>query len=544
MQDAHSAAFRGSRAYTPHIAAANAAAERFNGVPGGINKLELARLTKRNRGWAGLSPAQMDQLEFLILQTRDQDWDPGQRPVVWWSVDATADKMGISTRQVERREDSLCAAGMITWKDSGNHKRWGRRDEYGYIIEAYGADLSPLGAMVPELLKEDRRRNDELRARKELARERQKALAARRTVKAMLDRASQDGLLNPETQEWRDKVEILGRDIPAGTPPAALREVSARLQLLADELKTLLQPPLSPATGWKRKVPETSEKRVPKHGKNVEMSPWDDVNVGHIETTDLKSYKLITSTPACGQSTACGGKADAPCGAKSTFETINGRKKGRGEKAGAIVGRENTPDGGYEGSRADGEVAHSPCGKGRRRSGPSQASAAGRPERKGSGAAVDATGERERSKHGNGICGQSREPGTVRGERPETGGSWEPDRGIQHINLLNFVEAAGPRFWDSMLRTERPDWLGFEDTAKRLCPKLGIGQQEWWVAVTVMGRRAASISVMLIDRKMSPGAKDPVRCPGAYLRGMTDRARDNKLHLHASVFGWARKAAA
>ena len=102
---------------------------------------------------------------------------------------------------------------------------------------------------------------------------------------------------------------------------------------------------------------------------------------------------------------------------------------------------------------------------------------------------------------------------------------------------MNAVEVAGPRFRDSMPRTDHPDWREIEDAAERLCPQLGIGSQVWWVAVTVMGRRAAAICVMLIDRRMCPDVENSVRCPGAYLRGMTDRARDDKLRLHASVFG-------
>ena len=94
-----------------------------------------------------------------------------------------------------------------------------------------------------------------------------------------------------------------------------------------------------------------------------------------------------------------------------------------------------------------------------------------------------------------------------------------------------------------MAESDQPDWEDFEDAAKDLCQQLGIGSQVWWGAVTVMGRRAAAVCVMLIDRKMCPDAEDPVRCPAAYLRGMTARARDDKLHLHASVFGWGRVAA-
>ena len=135
-------------------------------------------------------------------------------------------------------------------------------------------------------------------------------------------------------------------------------------------------------------------------------------------------------------------------------------------------------------------------------------------------------------------------------DRPLTGRLWKPDTGTRHLSPLNVVETAGPRMLAAVSQanktaeTDQPDWKEFEDAAESLCPQIGIGPQTWCVAVTVMGRRAAAICVMLIDRKMCPDAEDPVRSPGAYLRGMTSRARKDELHLHASVFGRARRVAA
>ena len=151
-----------------------------------------------------------------------------------------------------------------------------------------------------------------------------------------------------------------------------------------------------------------------------------------------------------------------------------------------------------------------------------------------------------KSKHG-GVSND--DPGLPLGH-PVKGGWWKPDTGTRHLNPLNVMETAGPRMLaavsrgNRMAESDQPDWGDFEDAAKDLCPQLGIGSQVWWGAETVMGRRAAAVCVMLIERKMCPDAEDPVRCPAAYLRGMTARARDDKLHLHASVFGWGRRVAA
>ena len=45
--------------------------------------------------------------------------------------------------------------GVITWDDSGNHKRFGCRDDEGRIVEAYGINLAPLGTMLAALRAEE-----------------------------------------------------------------------------------------------------------------------------------------------------------------------------------------------------------------------------------------------------------------------------------------------------------------------------------------------------------------------------------------------------
>ena len=62
-----------------------------------------------------------------------------------------ASQLGISERQVWNRESALHALGALTWNDSGNQKRYGQRDkETGAIKYAFGVDLSPLAALLPD----------------------------------------------------------------------------------------------------------------------------------------------------------------------------------------------------------------------------------------------------------------------------------------------------------------------------------------------------------------------------------------------------------
>ena len=148
-----------------------------------------------------------------------------------------AKELGVCRRQARNVENALSEAGMLTWIDAANHARWGRRDEYGYIIEAYGADLSPLGAIAAELIEADRRRKAE-----DLEQERawRSASALRRSVRAMLAYAVKEDLIDPEDDAWGLRADLESA-IPSEKPLAALRELTARLQLLSGELETLIE---------------------------------------------------------------------------------------------------------------------------------------------------------------------------------------------------------------------------------------------------------------------------------------------------------------
>ena len=75
----------------------------------------------------------------------------------------------------------LVELGVISFQDSPNGKRWGRRDADGRIVEAYGFDLSPLSARVEEF----EELHAELQAERELCqRLKRQITVARRMIRA------------------------------------------------------------------------------------------------------------------------------------------------------------------------------------------------------------------------------------------------------------------------------------------------------------------------------------------------------------------------
>ena len=141
----------GSRPRTAQHLRAEETADAFTGLPPGCDQYEAIRLLKTTRlpGW---TQTLIGHLELLLGYTRPQDWQPGQRPIVWLSVWETAHRLGLhSTNQVRRNETKLMQLGALTWRDSGNHRRYGHRDASGHITSAYGPDLSPTAALIPQL---------------------------------------------------------------------------------------------------------------------------------------------------------------------------------------------------------------------------------------------------------------------------------------------------------------------------------------------------------------------------------------------------------
>ena len=133
--------------------------EDFTGLEDNVNRYDLLLLVKRIGKQAGFTPRMISLLDYYMAFTRECDWEQGSSPIIYQSLSKTALDLGISERQVQRLEQSLFEAGALTWHDSGNHRRYGKRDESGRIMYAYGVDLTPLAylkASLEEKLQEKR----------------------------------------------------------------------------------------------------------------------------------------------------------------------------------------------------------------------------------------------------------------------------------------------------------------------------------------------------------------------------------------------------
>ncbi|MCZ8056626.1 MAG: plasmid replication protein RepC [Microcystis sp. LE19-12.2C] len=177
------------------IAAANRLAEI--GEHRSTPKTRAFVAVKRVGAHIGLRAADMMLLDTLGAFTQAQDWQQGQRPIVWASNAYLIDQTGFSLSALKRHARRLAELGVLSFHDSPNGKRWGRRDADGRIVEAYGFDLSPLSVRVEEF--------EALYAEIQANRERTQRLKrqitiARRTIRARINAAIDGALQGPWTQ--------------------------------------------------------------------------------------------------------------------------------------------------------------------------------------------------------------------------------------------------------------------------------------------------------------------------------------------------------
>ena len=174
-----------------------------------VGRYEILHLVKRVGKEAGFTPRMIQLLDYYINFTRDIDWEEGGQPIVYQSLSKTALDMGINERQIQNLEKALFEVGAITWKDSGNHKRFGQRcDKTGAILYAYGVDLTPLAALKEKL--EDMLQQKQERDRLWMETKRQISFY-RSQIRACIAEAIEKG--DSEAQNWSDAYEAIATQI-------------------------------------------------------------------------------------------------------------------------------------------------------------------------------------------------------------------------------------------------------------------------------------------------------------------------------------------
>jgi len=261
----------GWRKPTAGLALAEQLAEE--GARTDIPKSRAFVAVKRVGSHIGLKAGDMMLLDTLGAFTQAQDWEEGRRPIVWASNAYLMAQTGFSLSALKRHARRLAEAGVIAFKDSPNGKRWGKRDEDGFIIEAYGFDLSPLAARTEEF----EQLQAELQAERELCQFLKRQITvSRRMIRARLEAALSGALRGPWAQ-FQGLFEDLLNRLPG--------------RIVASEI-------LDRLLSWFRDLQERVESAYLKAARAVSgVENMDKTNADSIEETQEMNPREVNSDP-------------------------------------------------------------------------------------------------------------------------------------------------------------------------------------------------------------------------------------------------------
>lgn len=213
----------GLRRLTAGGVATERRSEGFCGLPeGATHPAALLGALKAAAPFIGLASRFVHALDFLFRFTQPQDWEEGSRPIVWPSAELQQLELGLSATQVKLINRHLIDRGLMTARDSPNGKRYGRRNERGAIIEAYGFDLSPLAGCYSEFIAAA----EEGRAQREaLRRLRRRVTIARKGLQQIAETAAEYQLASPELVEHMAAMRVLTAAARQEETPTGLAQV-------------------------------------------------------------------------------------------------------------------------------------------------------------------------------------------------------------------------------------------------------------------------------------------------------------------------------
>ena len=267
----------GWRKPTPGLGIAEQLAQAGEQVA--VPKTRTFVAVKRVGAYIGLKAGDMMLLDTLGAFTQAQDWEEGQRPIVWASNAYLMEQTGFSLSALKRHARRLAEIGVISFQDSPNGKRWGRRDAEGRIVEAYGFDLSPLSARVEEF----EELHADLQAERELCqRLKRQITVARRMIRARIDAAVSSTLRGPWAHYTGLFEELLDR-LPRRHEAS---EQLARLLGWFNELQERVEAAYLKATQVVEPVENTPKTNVQASEKTQEMNPREVISDPHILITN------------------------------------------------------------------------------------------------------------------------------------------------------------------------------------------------------------------------------------------------------------------
>jgi replication initiation protein RepC len=223
----------GCRRLTPDHCRAAAIAAPFDGLPAGVTKKsQLLAALKQACPRLGISTRLRDAIDTLMSWSAEQDWLGESRPIVWPSNQALQDAWDLSRRQVQNILTNLVRLGLIATVDSPEGRRWGKRDQDGRIIEAYGFDLSPLAVRHAEFVAVAAEHRKACKIRDRL---RRRLTIVRKACRQIAETAIEQQVHGRDWSEWGAAAVTIAEQRSRDIPVANLQGLVERLEEVRKE---------------------------------------------------------------------------------------------------------------------------------------------------------------------------------------------------------------------------------------------------------------------------------------------------------------------
>jgi replication initiation protein RepC len=229
----------GERSMTLKMLVADRAAISFDGLPDGVTShRRLVDTVETALRFMGVSERAITLARKLAALTHKQDWQKGNRPLVWPSNLTLRDQLGVGDRHLRRLIRELREAGALVMADSGNMKRFGRRDASGRIVpgHAFGFDLSTWATCYPLFAEIAATHKAECAARADA---RRTIKNAKRRIDRLVELAAAD---NIDLAGYGRRAAALGVEVDqleadvAEAKSTVLTAIALRMELLRSEL--------------------------------------------------------------------------------------------------------------------------------------------------------------------------------------------------------------------------------------------------------------------------------------------------------------------
>jgi replication initiation protein RepC len=194
----------------------------------------------------GFSPQIVHAIDWFFGFTQPQDWAGSSRPIVWPSAETQRHAFNLGASQTKALNRKMVELGLIVMKDGPHGWRRGWRDATGRIVEAYGFDLSPIGARQAEFEAAAAAGRDERKAKQQLHR---RAGIARSGITQIVETAIGLGFTDDTWLHLEEEARTLFRalakmerveDLAFGVASLERRQVEMRERL------EILLPPVAP----------------------------------------------------------------------------------------------------------------------------------------------------------------------------------------------------------------------------------------------------------------------------------------------------------